>query len=381
MRTERKSIKPRKLKFAIYSMVPCIVLMVLAEVTVRVLGLAKPALLTVPLTEEEYGVLQADALLFWSNAPGINKQERFPWVRDPMRISTNSQGTRGSEIGTKSENEYRILSLGESTTFGVFVSDEETYSARLEQMLNTFEDGTNYRVINAGVSAYSSFQSLKFLKVRGLNLRPDMVLFYHELNDYLPTSLRSGGNNEIGLGMTDKQLYESRRGIVSRHLTANSALLRFLIFRRARSQLDEFKKSLGSDRAREIGLPRIGARPRLVDNQDRKTLSSVNHESLPRRVSAEERKQILAELHQLCKSEGVRLVMIHPSYAHTVAHECILTRFCRANNVAMFEAHQVLHPVGVPINNVYIDVGHPTAEGHDRLARALTHYIRTLLQQ
>ena len=49
-----------------------------------------------------------------------------------------------------------------------------------------------------------------------LRLEPDLVLFYHELNDFLPSSLRSSDNTEIGIGMTDRELYESKRESLDR---------------------------------------------------------------------------------------------------------------------------------------------------------------------
>ena len=48
-----------------------------------------------------------------------------------MRI--NGDGLRGPDLAAKPPGELRILSLGESTTFGAKLAYEETYSALLEQ--------------------------------------------------------------------------------------------------------------------------------------------------------------------------------------------------------------------------------------------------------
>jgi lysophospholipase L1-like esterase len=42
----------------------------------------------------------------------------------------------------------------------------------------------------------------------------------------------------------------------------------------------------------------------------------------------------------------------------------------------MFEAHDVLHPRNIPIDNVFIDTAHPTPGGHQRLADALAPVIQ-----
>ena len=54
-------------------------------------------------------------------------------------------------------------------------------------------------MINAGVSGYTSFQSRKYLELRGLELKPDLVLFYHEQNDFLKAEF------------SDRELYDEAR--------------------------------------------------------------------------------------------------------------------------------------------------------------------------
>ena len=69
-------------------------------------------------------------------------------------------------------------------------------------------------MINAGLSACSSTQSLRYLKLRGPGLDPDMVLFCREVNDYLPTIIRLTEMDEVGIQKTDRQLYDSRLNAV-----------------------------------------------------------------------------------------------------------------------------------------------------------------------
>ena len=92
---------------------------------------------------------------------------------------------------------------------------------------------------------------------------------------------------------------------------------------------------------------------------------------MPRRVSEQERQQILEELLAICRDADIALVVIHPAYRGSQRHECVLTGFCRARGVPMFEAFDVLHPEGRPAGALYLDKAHPTPEGHRRLATGL----------
>ena len=178
-------------KFTLFAILPVMLLLLSAEGVVRIAGLASPLLKTEPLPEEKARLFRHDPELFWSLKPNLDI------VFEGVQINTNSDGLRGKELQPKQAGEYRILSLGESTTFGIGVHNHETYTALLPEMLKQKYPSLNFNSINAGVSAWSSFQSLVFLKNRGLKLKPDLLLFYHEMNDYLPSSLRDASNTEI----------------------------------------------------------------------------------------------------------------------------------------------------------------------------------------
>lgn len=248
--------------------------------------------------------------------------------------------------------------------------------AALDHLLNASGDSPRYRVINAGVPAYSSFQSCLYLKKKGLQLRPDIVLFYHEFNDYLPSSLRSSQNTEIGLTKTDKELYESTVGVVSRHLVARSAFIRYVTYRSARWKLDRFRAARKREDPASIGLPTLAALPQVSSTDGSHRAAGIRHERLPRRVSPEERLEILDKLLAVCRKNDIRLIVIHPSYRNSTRHECPLTRFCATRQVEVFEAHDTLHPEGQPSENLFVDAVHPTPLAHRRLAEGLCALVQ-----
>jgi len=119
-------------------------------------------------------IYEPDPKLYWKLKPNQNCYTKIG--HKPVHI--NSQGTRGPEFQTeKPANTIRILSLGDSRTFGWGLTDEETYSHRLERLLQAYV-GQNKKVevINAGVNAWSYPQMLVYFRDFGLRCRPDFVI-------------------------------------------------------------------------------------------------------------------------------------------------------------------------------------------------------------
>lgn len=99
----------------------------------------------------------------------------------------NSRGFRGDEIVVpKPKDTFRVVALGGSTTYTTAVDDyRKSYPSLLQEGLK--ERGyENVEVVNAGVPAYSSWESLLNLQLRVLDLEPDMIIIYHGINDVHP---------------------------------------------------------------------------------------------------------------------------------------------------------------------------------------------------
>ena len=357
-------------KLLLFSLLPLCLLLVTGEVAARIMGPSNPKLQTLPLEEESAGLFVPDADLFWSLRPNLNATYKG------ARVTTNKLGLRSPEAGPKGDHEFRILSLGESSTFGSGVSNDQTYTAIIPRYLQEADPGGGFTAFNAGVSAWSSFQSLKYLELRGLNLKPDLVLFYHELNDYLPSTLRDSSNTEIGVRKTDRELYESRLNSLSRRLLSVSALVRLVQSRYAAWSVEAFNQQHFNNPLRTIGLPDISLPPRLarIENGQLAT-TDLNEKSLGQRVSAGERLENLSELAKACRSHGISLIIIHPSYRESIRHTCVLTRFCDEHHVLMYDAYDALHPPELAPGALFRDSMHPNAEGHARLAKGLAEFI------
>jgi lysophospholipase L1-like esterase len=119
-------------------------------------------------------IYEPDSALYWRLKPN---QDCYTKVgHKPVHI--NSHGTRGPEFQSqKPPNTYRVLSLGDSRTFGWGLSESETYSDQLQHLLrNKLGPGRKFEVINAGVNAWSYPQMLVYFRDAASNYHPDVVL-------------------------------------------------------------------------------------------------------------------------------------------------------------------------------------------------------------
>jgi lysophospholipase L1-like esterase len=277
-----------------------------------------------------------DPLLFWTMSPDI--------VRLNER-KTNSLGLRGPEIPPKDPGEFRILSLGESTTYAGRLLYEETYSKRVEDLLGRVE-GRSVRVINAGQPGHTLFQGLVYLRHRGLALEPDAVMIYFGYNDSLPVAFRAQRDAIAQTsGLTDRELYEQRRSLRYRlayTLQRHSNLVRMISFTSGGKQ----------------GKVQMGRKPRVPEN---------------------DRRRLLIELRELCRERGLRLIVLIPWYREYEGHVPLLRELAGADDVILIDLHAMLADAPKPRPSYFDDAMHPTSEGHRLMAEAIAGELRQAL--
>lgn len=115
-----------------------------------------------------------------------NKTCKFRTAFWNVTYKINSLGLRDKEYYPKKpDNTYRILILGDSFTEGWGVEQEQSYPKQLEQMLKEKVTGKKVEVINAGVASYSPVLEYLYLKEKGLQLNPDLVILAFDMTDFL----------------------------------------------------------------------------------------------------------------------------------------------------------------------------------------------------
>ncbi|MFA5099323.1 MAG: hypothetical protein WC547_00375 [Candidatus Omnitrophota bacterium] len=115
-------------------------------------------------------------------APEYRALDHRKGITGGVPFSLNSYGLRDVEFGMEKGDEYRILCVGDSVTFGTQNRLEDTYPKVLERLLNEGSN-TRYRVINAGgLGGYPQLE-FEYIKAKGIDLMPDHVILGLCLND------------------------------------------------------------------------------------------------------------------------------------------------------------------------------------------------------
>ncbi|MFO1475163.1 MAG: hypothetical protein U1F98_00755 [Verrucomicrobiota bacterium] len=106
-------------------------------------------------------------------------------------IAINSLGFRGSELSNDT-NVYRIVALGESTTFGITIrSNDCPWPELLQQLIESrIHPARPVEVVNAGIPALTLPANLDRLTPEILPLKPNLIISYHGYNGFY--LLRSG---------------------------------------------------------------------------------------------------------------------------------------------------------------------------------------------
>ncbi len=113
-----------------------------------------------------------------------NARGRYETTEFNVPYLINRWGLRDRDLplekpgGTK-----RILMLGDSFTEGDGVRDEDTFSYRLQGMLDSAYGAGAWQVINAGVGSYSPLLEYLYLTKKGLGFSPDLVILNFDLSD------------------------------------------------------------------------------------------------------------------------------------------------------------------------------------------------------
>jgi lysophospholipase L1-like esterase len=144
----------------------------------------------------------------------------------------NSLGFRGEEVVVpKPAGEFRIACLGASTTYSIFVADhEKSYPALLQSELH--RRGFRFvSVANAGIPAWTSYETLINYLIRIQDLEPDLIIIHQAFGDvasrlvWPPEAYRDDNSGYLSarFAMREAPFYES------------SALLRILMVESGRS--------------------------------------------------------------------------------------------------------------------------------------------------
>lgn len=109
---------------------------------------------------------------------------RFHEYENGTRATWNAMGFRGPLVAEpKPPGSFRVILLGESTTHGYQVDDNQTVDAHMRALLHERYPGTRFEAVNLALDGYDSYQIYQRFKVDGLALSPDLVIANTGIND------------------------------------------------------------------------------------------------------------------------------------------------------------------------------------------------------
>ena len=111
----------------------------------------------------------------------------------------------------KPKNEYRIVALGGSTTYGFYDGYYESWPYLLENKLNQSLDDKKYKVINAGIPGQTTNGINRLLTEEVISWKPDMIILhslYNHINIDTPTLHEGGKGLDYGFRMLTALLYD-----------------------------------------------------------------------------------------------------------------------------------------------------------------------------
>jgi len=118
----------------------------------------------------------------------VHRPNKSMELMDVM-VDINSDRLRDKEYPVAKGDEYRIIFLGDSLTFGWGVKEEETFATLIEEDLNS---DSPTEVLNFGIGNYNTEQEVNLFIDKGLKYNPDKVVLFYFINDAEPTPEKSG---------------------------------------------------------------------------------------------------------------------------------------------------------------------------------------------
>jgi lysophospholipase L1-like esterase len=141
----------------------------------------------------QHRFFKIDEHTIWRPNPGYrekaSRKSRYGTVE--LRIDDNGHRARPDapeKPAAKPEGVRRVLLVGGSHPFGMWVNPEEAYIEVLGELLNRQGSG-RWEVMNAACPGHTTFQGRKYIEEYGLAFAPDIVLFDLGMNDTLPLAV------------------------------------------------------------------------------------------------------------------------------------------------------------------------------------------------
>ena len=144
----------------------------------------------VPVHKEFLVSSSSGELMYFSEPPpSVTQQDRQDWLPYVPTYTINSDTLNEVREYTveKPENVYRIITLGDSFTFGHYVNTKDNWTELLEEKLNAYcatRSPKKIEIINLGERGYDVKYAGHRLVKRGMKYNPDLILYFESTSGF-----------------------------------------------------------------------------------------------------------------------------------------------------------------------------------------------------
>ena len=141
-----------------------------------------------PIRSVEQVFTKVDGLKYF-HEPNNTTYYTLPWINYKVENIINKDHLKNTHDYSvnKDKNVFRILTIGDSFTYGLHVSTKDIWPEKLENLINSKVQCKKFNrveVINLGVDGYDIQYELERYKLRGEQYSPDMVIWMVLDNDF-----------------------------------------------------------------------------------------------------------------------------------------------------------------------------------------------------
>jgi lysophospholipase L1-like esterase len=340
-----------------------------------ILGLAVGELTLRIFRPQRTGPLQQqnDPRYFSIPVPNLRGRETLPGVFS-WSFTHDAAGRRVTGAAGSKKATARVLLVGDSFTYGLGVSDNQTFAYLLQRHLT--RSGFSVEVINAGNQGKGTDYALRFFELEGSQLRPDVTVLGFFANDF-----RDNGRRQVLYRVADDGT------LLAREFREAQGRVR-QIRRRAYLWVISWSHLANLARIAAIGIRQAGM-DRLPDDP------YVGY------VTEESTKATGIFLHRFAKivrDAGSDLlifyfpspdeVQIYRGAGKVAKSEATLRDLLRPAGIEPISLTPVLAGSPAPLGRLYYDEanvgrpsGHWTPEGHVLVEETIRHHVRARLEQ
>ena len=280
----------------------------------------------------------------------------------------NNLGYRGPDTSwEKPAGIRRLVSVGDSTTFGVFVSYRQSYTGILAEKLR---NRGGWETVNAAIPGTNILQHRLEFQYKVYRLGADIVMVYvvpnvrddldafREVHD-IHARLQNDKTTALQKFMRSWPLYRLMRNVMKGPKAAGIKNQVEIIYTERRSMsdsrryLDGFEKDLSALRKEIL---QSGAVPLWIWHINRRTVAD----------------------HVLDKTP-MESIVFNPMSKAPEDYYGVLKSFAENNHDALVNPYPLVVEQALKGAELFVDVVHPTAKGHELIAEAVWQKLKAIL--